>query len=73
MGLFKKVAKKVTTDVKDVIKEEASKTTDEIKKGVINTLIDILPYALAFAGAAVLFSILRKPVPITVKIVIDHV
>lgn len=73
MGFFKKVAKKVTTDVKDVIKEEASKTTDEIKKGVINTLIDILPYALAFAGAAVLFSILKKPAPITVKIVIDHV
>lgn len=72
MAFFKKVAKKITTDVKDVIKEEAGKTSEEIKKGVINSVTEILPYALAFVGAVVLVALLRKTT-VTVKVIVDHV
>lgn len=72
MAFFKKLTRKITTDVKDVIKEEAGKTSDEIKKGVLNTVADILPYALAFVGAVLLIAVIKKPT-VTVKIVVDHV
>ena len=46
--------------------------SEEIKKGVINSVTEILPYALAFVGAVVLVALLRKTT-VTVKVIVDHV
>lgn len=73
MAFFKKLATKVTADVKEVVKEEAGKTKEELKKGFINTLIDILPYAAVFVGAALLIAIAKRPTPVVVKVIVDHV
>lgn len=73
MAFFKKLATKVTADVKEVVKEEAGKTKEELKKGFVNTMIDILPHVAMFVAAAILITIIKKPTPVVVKVVVDHV
>ena len=73
MALFKKLAKKVTTDVKDVIKEEAVKSKDELKKGLLNTVAEALPYVAIFVGAIIFCSIVKKPTPVVVKVVVERI
>jgi len=72
MALFKKLTKKVTSDVKEVLREEASKSKDEIKKGFLNAVAEALPYIAMFVGAIILASIFKKPTPVVVKVVVDH-
>ncbi len=69
---IKTLTSKVVKDVKETVKEEANKTTDEIKTEVLEATTDILPY-LVVGGILLLgVCLARKPAPITVKVVLKQ-
>lgn len=72
MKIFKRITRKVTSDVKEVLKDEAKKSKDEIKKGLLNTVAEALPVIAAFVGALILVSLFKKPTPVVVKVVVEH-
>lgn len=72
MAFFKKLTKKVVTDVKETVKEEAAKTTDEIKEDIKTTLRENWPVILAAAAGLILFGVVKKPT-VTVKVIVKQV
>ena len=73
MAFFKKLTKKVVNDVKETVKEETQKTTEEIKNDILDTVKEYLPQICLFAGGILLCAFLRRPVPVTVKVVVRQV
>lgn len=69
---LKTVAQKAVSTTKEVIKEEASKTSDEIKEDIKSVAVNLVPVALTILAAAVLIAILKKPIPVVVKVVIKQ-
>lgn len=68
----KTITQKIAKDVKDTIKEEANKTTDEIKTEVLETTTDLMPYLIVGGIILVGVCLARKPAPITVKVVLKQ-
>lgn len=73
MALFKKLTKKIVEDVKDTVKEETHKTTGEIVDEAKSRMYDILPEAIMFISGLVLISIVKKPTPVIVKVIVEHI
>lgn len=71
--MFKKLVKKVSADVKEAVKEETAKTTEEIKSDVVSALKEAAPVIAAFVGALTLLLIAKKPTPVVVKVVVKQV
>lgn len=73
MALFKKLTKKVVSDVKETIKEETHKTTEEIKSDALSAVKEVLPELLVIAAGIVGLIILKKPTPVVVKVIVKQV
>lgn len=73
MALFKKLTKKVVSDVKETIKEETHKTTEEIKSDVLSAVKEVFPELLVVAAGIVGLIILKKPTPVVVKVIVKQV
>lgn len=69
---IKTLTSKVVKDVKETVKEEAGKTTDEIKTEVLEATNDILPYLVVGGVLLIGVCLARKPAPITVKVVLKQ-
>ena len=69
---IKTLTSKVGKDVKETVKEEANKTTDEIKTEVLEATNDILPYLVVGGILLIGVCLVRKPAPITVKVVLKQ-
>lgn len=69
---IKALTSKVVKDVKDTVREEAGKTTDEIKTEVLEATNDILPYLVVGGILLIGVCLARKPAPITVKVVLKQ-
>ena len=69
---IKTLTSKVVKDVKDTVREEAGKTTDEIKTEVLEATNDILPYLVVGGILLIGVCLARKPAPITVKVVLKQ-
>lgn len=69
MEVFKKLTKSIATNVKETVKEEASKTAEEIKGEFLEATGDILPIIGVILASAVLISIIKRPAPVVVKVV----
>lgn len=68
----KTLTSKIAKDVKETIKEEAGKTTEEIKTEVLETTTDLMPYLVVGSLLLVGICLARKPAPITVKVVLKQ-
>ena len=68
----KSLTSKIVRDVKETVKEEAGKTTDEIKTEVLEATNDILPYLVVGGILLIGVCLARKPAPITVKVVLKQ-
>lgn len=71
--MFKKLAKKVTHGVKEVVREETQKTTDEIKDDILNGVKALIPFILCVVGALAVVAALRKPIPVSIKVIVKPV
>lgn len=69
---IKALTSKVVKDVKDTVREEAGKTTDELKTEVLEATNDILPYLVVGGILLIGVCLARKPAPITVKVVLKQ-
>lgn len=69
---IKSLTSKVVRDVKETVKEEASKTTEEIKGDILEASADLMPYLLVGGIILVGICLARKPAPVTVKIVLKQ-
>ena len=69
---IKALTSKVVKDVKDTVREDAGKTTDEIKTEVLEATNDILPYLVVGGILLIGVCLARKPAPITVKVVLKQ-
>lgn len=69
---LKTVAQKAVSTTKEVIKEEASKTGDEIKEDVKNAAVSLIPIAATILAAALFIAVLKRPVPVVVKVIIKQ-
>lgn len=69
---IKTLTSKVVKDVKDTVREEAGKTTDELKTEVLEATNDILPYLVVGGILLIGVCLARKPAPITVKVVLKQ-
>lgn len=73
MAFFKSITRKIVTDVKEVVKEEGKKTTDEFKQDVASGIKEILPDILVVVGFIGAIVLIKKPTPVVVKVVLKQV
>ncbi len=69
---IKSLTIKVVRDVKDTVREEANKTTEEIKGDILEASTDVMPYLLVGGIILVGICLARKPAPVTVKVILKQ-
>ena len=71
--MLEKITKKAVDKVKQTVKEETHKTTEEIKSDVLSAVKEVLPELLVVAAGIVGLIILKKPTPVVVKVIVKQV
>lgn len=67
--MFQKITKKVVDGVKETVKTETQKTTDEVKNDILTIVKAVTPIILGMVAIIAIVTIIRKPMPV-IKVVV---
>ena len=67
--MFQKITKKVVDGVKETVKTETQKTTDEVKNDILTIVKAVTPIILGMVAIIAVVTIIRKPMPV-IKVVV---
>lgn len=70
--MFQKITKKVVDGVKETVKTETQKTTDEVKNDILSIVKAVTPIILGMVAIIAIVTIIRKPMPV-IKVVVKAV
>ena len=70
--MFQKITRKVVDGVKETVKHETQKTTDEVKNDIFNVVKAAAPIILGVVAIVAITVLVRRPMP-TIKIIVKAV
>ena len=70
--MFQKITRKVVDGVKETVKNETQKTTDEVKNDIFNVVKAAAPIVLGVVAIVAITVLVRRPMP-AIKIIVKAV